>query len=60
VMMCAITDSTNTVIAETSQHLVAGTATVRTWGNANVAAIVTPGATTTYDKGTSIRAIQIA
>jgi hypothetical protein len=48
VMMTAITDSANTVIAESSQHLVAGTATVRTWGSTSLSAIVTPGVTTTY------------
>jgi hypothetical protein len=48
VMMVALTHSDNTVISETSQHLVAGTATVRTWGNATLVAIVSPGSTTTY------------
>lgn len=48
VMMAAITDGANTVIAEGSQHLVAGTATVRTWGNVSLTAIVTPASTTTY------------
>jgi len=48
VMMCAITDGSNAVIAEGSQHLVAGTATVRTWGNVSLSAIVSPTGTTTY------------
>ncbi len=48
VMMVAITDSANTVLAETSQHIVAGTATVRTWGCARLAVIVSPGSPTTY------------
>lgn len=48
VMMVAITDGANTVIAEGSQHLVAGTATVRTWGNVSLNAIVTPAGSTTY------------
>ncbi len=47
-MFVAITDSANTVLAETSQHIVAGTATVRTWGCARLAVIVSPGSPTTY------------
>jgi hypothetical protein len=48
VMIAAITDSSNTLIAEGAQHIVAGTATVRTWGNVTLSAIVTPASTTTY------------
>lgn len=48
VMMAAITDGANTVIAESSQHIPAGTATVRTWGNINLSAIVAPSGSTTY------------
>ena len=48
VMMVAITDSSNVVVVEGSQHIVAGTATVRTWGNVHLSAIVTPGSTTSY------------
>jgi hypothetical protein len=47
-MFAAITHSDNTVISESSQHIVAGTATVRTWGNINLVAIVSPGSTTSY------------
>lgn len=48
VMMCAITDGANTVIVEGSQHIPAGTATVRTWGNLSLNAIVSPVGSTTY------------
>lgn len=48
VIIAAITDSANTVIVEGAQHIVAGTATVRTWGNVTLTAIVTPASTTTY------------
>ena len=48
VMIGAITDAANTVIAEGAQHIVAGTATVRTWGNLSLSAVVTPGVSTTY------------
>lgn len=48
VMMAAITDGANTVIAEASQHIPAGTATVRTWGNLSLNAVVTPAGSTTY------------
>lgn len=48
VMMCAITDGANTVIVEGSQHIPAGTATVRTWGNLSLNAIVSPAGSTTY------------
>jgi len=48
VMMAAITDSANTVVAESSKHIVAGTATVRTWGSIAMSAIVSPGSPTTY------------
>lgn len=48
VMMAAITDGANAVVAESSQHIVAGTATVRTWGSIALSAIVTPSGTTTY------------
>ena len=48
VLYAAITDAANTVIAEGAQHIVAGTATVRTWGNVSLSAIVTPGVSTTY------------
>lgn len=48
VMMAAITDGSNAVIAESSQHIVAGTATVRTWGSLSLSAIVSPSGTTTY------------
>lgn len=48
VLYAAITDSANTVIAEGAQHIVAGTATVRTWGNVSLSAIVTHGVSTTY------------
>lgn len=48
VIIAAITDSANTVIVEGAQHIVAGTATVRTWGNVTLTAIVTHASTTTY------------
>lgn len=48
VMMCAITDGANAVIVEGSQHIPAGTATVRTWGNLSLNAIVSPAGSTTY------------
>lgn len=48
VLMAAITDSSNNLVCEGSQHIVAGTATVRTWGNVTLSAIVSPGAPTTY------------
>lgn len=48
VLIAAITDAANTVIVEGAQHIVAGTATVRTWGNVTLSAIVTPANTTTY------------
>lgn len=44
----AITDGANAVVAEANSLLPAGTATVRTWKTVTLAAIVTPGATTTY------------
>jgi len=47
-MIVAITDSANAVIAEAAQDIAAGTATVRTWGNLSLSAIVTPTGTTTY------------
>jgi len=48
VLIAAITDGSNTVIVEGAQHIVAGTATVRTWGNVTLSAIVSPSGTTTY------------
>jgi len=48
VIIGAITDGANTVIAEGAQHIVAGTATVRTWGNLSLSAVVTPSGSTTY------------
>jgi hypothetical protein len=48
ILYAAITDSANTLIAEGAQHMAAGTATVRTWGNVSLSAIVTPGTSTTY------------
>jgi hypothetical protein len=48
VMIGAITTSANAVIAEGAQHIVAGTATVRTWGNLSLSAVVTPVGSTTY------------
>lgn len=58
-MIVAITDSANTVIAEAQQDIAAGTATIRTWGNLSLSAIVTPTGTTTYKlrgaRGTTTR-----
>jgi len=58
-MIVAITDSANTVIAEAAQDIAAGTATIRTWGNLSLSAIVTPVGTTTYKlrgaRGTTTR-----
>lgn len=48
VINAAITDNANAIIVEGAQHIVAGTATVRTWGNVTLSAIVSPGSTTTY------------
>jgi hypothetical protein len=48
VMIGAITTDTNTVISEGAQHIVAGTATVRTWGNLSLSAVVSPVVSTTY------------
>jgi hypothetical protein len=48
VMIGAITDGSNNLIAEGAQHIVAGTATVRTWGNLSLSAVVTPAGSTTY------------
>jgi hypothetical protein len=47
-MIVAITDGANAVIAEAAQDIAAGTATVRTWGNLSLSAIVSPTGTTTY------------
>ena len=47
-MIVAITDGSNNVIAEAAQDIAAGTATIRTWGNLSLSAIVTPVGTTTY------------
>jgi hypothetical protein len=47
-MFVAITDGANAVLAESSQHIPAGTATVRTWGNLRLSVIVSPTSTTTY------------
>jgi hypothetical protein len=47
-MIIAITDNANTIIAEAAQDIAAGTATVRTWGNLSLSAIVSPTGTTTY------------
>lgn len=47
-LVAAITDNANTVIAEGSQSIPAGTATVSTWGHVALSAIVTPGGSTTY------------
>lgn len=58
-MIVAITDSANTLIAEAQQDIAAGTATIRTWGNLSLSAIVTPVGTTTYKlrgaRGTTTR-----
>jgi hypothetical protein len=58
-MIVAITDSANAVIAEAQQDIAAGTATIRTWGNLSLSAIVTPTGTTTYKlrgaRGTTTR-----
>jgi len=48
VMIGAITTSANVLVAEGAQHIVAGTATVRTWGNLSLSAVVSPGSSTTY------------
>lgn len=48
VLIAAITTAANAIIAEGAQHIVAGTATVRTWGNVTLSAIVSPGVETTY------------
>lgn len=47
-MIIAITDEANNVIAQAAQDIAAGTATVRTWGNLSLSAIVSPTGTTTY------------
>jgi hypothetical protein len=47
-MIIAITDNANAVIAEAQQDIAAGTATIRTWGNLSLSAIVSPTGTTTY------------
>jgi hypothetical protein len=47
-MIVAITDGSNNVIAQAAQDIAAGTATVRTWGNLSLSAIVSPTGTTTY------------
>jgi hypothetical protein len=58
-MIIAITDGSNNVIAEAAQDIAAGTATVRTWGNLSLSAVVTPSGTTTYKlrgaRGTTTR-----
>lgn len=58
-LIAAITDGSNVVVAEGAQDIAAGTATVRTWGNVSLSAIVTPGGTTTYKlrgaRGTTTR-----
>jgi hypothetical protein len=47
-MIVAITNGANAVIAEAAQDIEAGTATIRTWGNLSLSAIVSPTVTTTY------------
>ena len=47
-MIVAITDSANALVAESTQDIPAGTATVRTWANLSISAIVTPVGSTTY------------
>jgi len=58
-MIIAITTSANAVVAEAAQDIPAGTATVRTWGNLSLSAIVSPASTTTYKlrgaRGTTTR-----
>jgi hypothetical protein len=58
-MIVAITDGANNVIAEAAQDIPAGTATVRTWGNLSLSAVVTPSGSTTYKlrgaRGTTTR-----
>lgn len=44
----AITDNANALIAEGAQSIPAGTATVSTWGHVSLSAIVSPGGSTTY------------
>lgn len=48
VINAAITDDSNNVLAQGAQHIVAGTATVRTWGNVTLSLIVSHTVTTTY------------
>jgi hypothetical protein len=47
-MIVAITDNANNIIAQAAQDIAAGTATIRTWGNLSLSAIVSPTGTTTY------------
>jgi hypothetical protein len=47
-MIVAITDASNNIIAQAAQDIAAGTATVRTWGNLSLSAIVSPTGTTTF------------
>jgi hypothetical protein len=47
-MIVAITDSANALVAQSAQDIPAGTATVRTWANLSISAIVTPASSTTY------------
>lgn len=58
-MIVAITTAANVLIAEAAQDIPAGTATVRTWGNLALSAIVTPASETTYKlrgaRGTTTR-----
>ena len=47
-LVAAITDNANALIAEGAQNIPAGTATVATWGHVGLFAIVTHGTSTTY------------
>ena len=47
-LVAAITDNANALIAEGAQSIPAGTATVSTWGHVGITAIVTPSGSTTY------------
>ena len=47
-LVAAITDNSNNLVVEGAQSIPAGTATVSTWGNVALTAIVTPGTSTTY------------
>jgi hypothetical protein len=58
-MIVAITNNANAIVAEAAQDIPAGTASVRTWGNLSLSAIVSPASTTTYKlrgaRGTTTR-----